>query len=189
MASFSNIGEEVSLNEINNIKVNAIFKEYREAIDLAKMVINNLSSNISQGDNSNYTLPFWIDIALLFETYTYSLLLEKNPSTKTQVSGNYGHVDFIIDDTIIDTKYKHHYRGGNFDGYDYNIDDIRQLSGYSRDKKILKKLNVIDNEPKCLIIYPNKSGDSKLSKNVFEKAEKIEQFTSFYKLGIKLPCL
>jgi hypothetical protein len=49
------------------------------------------------------------------------------------------------------------YRNKANNEYKYQIEDIRQLSGYARDEKIRTCLK-IDNTTiaKCLIIYPNK---------------------------------
>ncbi len=61
---------------------------------------------------------------------------------------------------IIDTKYKSCYAENK-----YNIDDIRQLSGYARDKGVLKIME-IDNDNEvvdCVVIYPT---DNKNKKNM-----------------------
>ena len=80
----------------------------------------------------------------------------------------------------------------------YEIDDIRQLSGYARDKGILKKLNISENEMlntvvPCLIIYPNQDSNNSNFEDFGDKliedkkTKTINEFTKFYKIGIKLP--
>ena len=54
---------------------------------------------------------------------------------------------------IIDTKYKHKYQQEQ-----YQIEDIRQLSGYARDVKVLSRLGLKTEQQQdiligCLIIY------------------------------------
>ena len=70
-----------------------------------------------------------------------------------------GKPDFLYVDgerpLILDTKYKPRYGAGTFD-----VEDIRQLAGYARDRKVLKRLGIQDAEEQdsavvpCVIIYP-----------------------------------
>jgi 5-methylcytosine-specific restriction endonuclease McrBC regulatory subunit McrC len=48
-----------------------------------------------------------------------------------QVKGYGGvKVDFLVNDMIVDTKYKPKYRNKTNNEYKYQIEDIRKLSGY-----------------------------------------------------------
>lgn len=197
ISKFENISDQISFSEIKRIKINSIYKEYVEAVELAKKILHRFGYSFKNTSiNVNKKLPpFWIDMSKLFELYTYSLLKDEfgtkiiyqlSEDGKRQTNGNYGDIDFIkVDEKIlIDTKYKDIYCKEN----KYEIENIRQLSGYARDWGVLKKLNIkSDNEViDCVIIYPNKNS-TKDFKNVDLKAIKINQFTKFYKCGIQLP--
>jgi 5-methylcytosine-specific restriction enzyme subunit McrC len=198
LSAFENISDDISYSEIKRIKVNALYKEYTEAIALAKKILHRFGYSYKQTDNTkidNELPPFWIDMSKLFELYVYSLLKKEYPKEISyQAHGKHGYVDFLKKDDklILDTKYKLIYTNDD----KYNIENIRQLSGYARDEGILKKLKIFkDKDSKeiddnvvveCIIIYPNSK-----SKESFEgrslKEEEIKQFTKFYKCGIKLP--
>ncbi|MBK6904232.1 MAG: hypothetical protein IPH04_15885 [Saprospirales bacterium] len=110
---------------------------------------------------------------------------------KFQTQGTYGQPDFIFvsenEKMIIDTKYKRKYQQEK-----YQAEDIRQLSGYARDTKILSNLGYITTEEQdkvidCLIIYPDQTASDQLASDLKEKP--INGFTRFYKMAIKLPVI
>lgn len=197
LSQFDNISDGISQSEIKRIKVNALYKEYNEAIDLAKKILQRFGYsyiNTLTGDERRLP-PFWIDMSKLFELYVYSLLREAYGSTilyqlsvdgKRQTRGHYGDIDFMkLDEKLlIDTKYKQIYA----EEKQYDIDNIRQLSGYARDWGVLRKLNITsDNEVvDCVIIYPDKNAKDNFNNRKL-KGTKVTQFTKFYKCGIKLP--
>ena len=93
---------------------------------------------------------------------------------------------------VIDTKYKKIYQNNDQRNDRYNSDDIRQIAGYARDKKILQCLDYSEDEMQnvvvdCLIIYPDQRSSEQLPK--FLKTQPIDQFIKFYKMPIKLPTL
>lgn len=197
LSAFENISENISYSETKRIKINALYKEYVEAIELAKQILRRFGYSYMNTHNTEEKNlpPFWIDMSKLFELYVYSLLKDAYGSKiiyqlsgdgKRQTRGNYGDIDFMkLDEKIlIDTKYKEIYTQ---DGK-YDIDNIRQLSGYARDWGVLKKLDITsDNEViDCIFIYPDKTANDNL-KNRDLKETSIIQFTKFYKCGIKLP--
>ena len=195
LSAFEMVSDDISYSEIKRIKVSALYKEYNEAIELAKNILKYFGYSFTNAGKKEKSFPpFWIDMSKLFELYVYSLLKDQyRKEISYQSNGNYGNVDFLkIDDKlIIDTKYKLVYKANEEKGK-YNIDDIRQLSGYARDKSVLRKLNIVDDNivVDCVIIYPdeNKSADFQERKLNEDKEEnKISQFTKFYKCGIKLP--
>ena len=134
----------------------------------------------------------------LYEVYVYSLLNRAyGKQILFQVKGYHQcSADFIkLDENlIIDTKYKPRYENGN-KGI---IDDIRQVSAYARDEKIISHLS--DAKPymgeyPCLIIYPEKQASDDLEvtrfnheESLLQKARKINGFRNFYKLGGKVAC-
>lgn len=189
LAPFELVSDEIDIERIKNFKTNAFFKEYLAGIKLAKIILKRFAYNIKNTDTKNLTPPFYINMSLLFEQYIYALLLEKNQVIYQQ-NGNYGQVDFLINDMIVDTKYKPKYRNKKQSEYEYEykIDDIRQLSGYGRDKKIRNIIKLPENQhAKCLIIYPNKDSCAELPDKLWDNATDITKFIEFKKLGVKLP--
>lgn len=137
----------------------------------------------------------------LFELYVLALLKDEYKNDIIFQFGNnqetfYGKPDFILKkkgaEIIIDTKYKMQYQANVISFNEYLIKDIRQLSGYARDNRIMYFLKGVAQEIiECLIIYPDvkylsKKENPKL--NLQEKKE-IIQFNNFYKLAIRLPIL
>ncbi|MDO4224720.1 MAG: hypothetical protein Q4C75_02385 [Bergeyella zoohelcum] len=101
-------------------------------------------------------------------------------------------MDFLISDgensLIIDTKYKLKYDSGHIH------EDIRQVSGYARLKKVREKVGFNDDKHiDCLIIYP-KIGGGETSINLKQKFDEIKkyhiaQYYKVYKLGVELPII
>lgn len=192
LPAFSMVDEKIELHELKHSRRNAFYREYDEAIRLARLILRRFGYNIKNTEAINDEVkvpPFWIDMANLFELYVLKLLKEKYGSnTLYHKKGNHGETDFLHKNLniIIDAKYKPKYQK------EYHIDDIRQLSGYARDKGVLKKLGIDVEEVRenkvidCLIIYPNQ--DEKDDICLDDKKE-IEGFIQFYKIGIKLPTL
>jgi 5-methylcytosine-specific restriction enzyme subunit McrC len=209
LSYFENISEEISYSEIKRVKVNALYKEYVEAIDLAKKILQRFGYSYKKADGKtidNELPPFWIDMSKLFELYVYSLLKEKYKHIEYQKQGTYGQPDFLdtANQLIIDTKYKEVYQKFvNFSELkeqkerDKVAKDIRQLSGYARDKGVLEKLKIFKEDNKtiddthvvdCLIIYPDdKEPDNFKNRKLIEDKNRIGGFTKFYKCGIRLP--
>ena len=127
----------------------------------------------------------------LFELYVYSNLeAAYHEQILFQVSG-YGQTkaDYIHkgEKIIIDAKYKLLYDKG------FELADIREISGYSRDIEILKYFgqDYIDSnqETKCLIIYPKVDSKVTIKSNesLWNLAEDINEYRNFRKLAIKVP--
>lgn len=195
---FELVSDEVSLNDIKHTKTNIFYKEYEEAIHLAKLILKRFGYNISntQGKTIN-TPPFWIDMSKLFELYVLGLL--KDSFGKNVLYGlkeakaKFGLPDYLItrigQECIIDAKYKLIYNDKNR----YDIDNIRQLSGYSRDTEVIAKLGKGEDDViECVVIYPIKNADSETIANFkidFTESENIEQFTKFKTLGVPVPSI
>lgn len=154
---FEDVSENIEPHEIKNLRFNKLFSEYTDSIKIAKMILRRFDYSLKEaGEEQNYIPPFWIDMSRLYEVYVYSLLEEAYPGMiKFQVKGHSkSAVDFIkVDEEIImDTKYKPQYE------YSYSglLADIREISGYARDRWITKYFkNKKDNEEiPCVIIYP-----------------------------------
>ena len=183
---FNEVSDELSIGEINHVKLNPLYKRYKLLIELAIKIIK--LKRYKDSCNENEAPPFWIDMSLLFEKYVYALLLDKikNSDILYQKKYMYGKFkpDFIIKgkyNYIADTKYKEIY---NKDGFDTN--NIYQLSGYSRVNDIIKEFSedIQNYIPECLIIYPSNNESDKID---IDKKEEIKGLVKFYKLGIRLP--
>ncbi len=176
LAPFELVSDNIEIREMKNFKNNAFFKDHAVAIKLAKMIFKRFAYNLQNTHVKNLTPPFWINMSLLFEKYVYALLLANN-----EVKYQFKHTDFLIDDIVIDSKYKTRYKNK------YVNDDIAQLARYGRNKVIRKALNLDEEIAKCLIIYPNKIGKERLDKDLWQQAEEIKAFKAFKKIAIKLP--
>jgi len=189
--------KEVFDSDFAKIKHSPFYKEYKEALNLAKMIFKRfgfaLNNNLS--NLSNKIPPYYINMPELFERYVELKLLQSNYNVK---DGNNGgqmaqwsmKPDFLLpnEKIIADAKYKFWYKNGknkkNNENSEYK-DDYMQLSLYGRDKKIRETLKIIDNnEIQLVLIYP----DFQIN-NILDLNQKIEsdKFNNIYKIGIKIP--
>ncbi len=201
--AFSDISEEVSLQEVKHFKNSGIYKDYEAGIKLAKLILKRFGYNITNTHKNKFikTPPFWIDMSKLFELYVLGLLKEAYKEEIIFQFGDnhetfYGKPDFIFKrlgvEKIIDAKYKKQYQADKVSFDEYLIKDIRQLSGYARDNRIITFLkgpnpSIIE----CLIIYPDNQYLNKNEKARFSFDAKMEimQFNNFFKLALKLPVI
>lgn len=194
--AFEFVSEEVNLHDIKHTKTNAFYKEYEEAIQLAKLILKRFGYNVSNTQEKTIkTPPFWIDMSKLFELYVLGLLKDTY-GNKVLYGGNraklnYGLPDYLItkegERCIADAKYKLIYNNEN----QYDIDNVRQLSGYARDKKAFSTLGVKENVIiDCIIIYPlneqNSNLDFKINLEIFEE---VGSFVNFKKIGVPIPVI
>lgn len=196
MPAFSQVSEEASIKDCQNLKTNPLYKEYKLAIELAKQILKRFGYNINNTSTSNITTPpFWINMSKLFELYVLGLLKDKYKGVDDIlyhfcISGN--ELDFLVNTSthkmVADAKYKLKYKSGKDQ---VNHDDIRQVSGYARLEDVYEWLEIPENEIiDCLIIYP----DGFLDKNEkeiidLEKKENIGNYVSMYKYGVRLPVI
>ncbi|WP_452226476.1 5-methylcytosine restriction system specificity protein McrC [Lacinutrix cladophorae] len=185
--AFTQVSDKIEITEIKHTKTNVFYKEYEQALYLAKLILKRFGYNISNTIKETVqSPPFWIDMTKLFELYVLGLLKDRfHNQVKFQFKHYGNELDYLLNNEdyqmVIDAKYKLKYLNGKHD------EDIRQVSGYARLKKVYDALNkkqgeVID----CLIIHPDQNGlDNLLSADLKEKD--IEHYYDVYKLGIKLP--
>ncbi|MCF6364915.1 MAG: McrC family protein [Bacteroidales bacterium] len=191
--AFVQVSEDVSFNEIKQIKSNAIYSEYKEAVKLALWILKRFGYSVNNINNKEKAKipPFWIDMSKLFELYTLGLLKDKFGN---HVNYHYTYLgnelDFLLNSNeykmVIDAKYKPAY-----DSHFKNI-DMRQVSGYARLKSVYNKLEKDHNEIiDCLIIYPNQeSGIENFNEiNLNDESNEIKEFVQMFKIGIKLPVI
>ena len=188
ISAFDLVSDDIDAIMVKKVRINPVYKEYAQALKLAKLILRRFGYSISQTTQlAKTTPPFWIDMSLLFEIYVYGKLKKEFGSViKYQQKGKYGNTDFLkLDEKIvIDTKYKLLYN----DPF-YEIENIRQISGYARDVNIRKKLNAGENELlPCCIIYPDPNSPTDFhNRSILDI--KIDQFEKFWKIGIRLPVL
>ena len=203
-AAFSEVSDDVDIRSTERLRINPLYRDYAEALKLARIILRRFhySFRETSGDGGERKVPpFWIDMPKLFELYAYSKLYDKYGNTiRFQTHGNYGYPDFLKTDEcmIIDAKYKRVYIDD--EKYNkYNIDDIRQVSGYARDTKTRKKLNISPegNEhpnppmPRCLILHPPRFGEEEitheLSCKLTEGSKPLTDFTRMYTRSLSVP--
>jgi len=192
--AFEKVDSDIDIHCVSSFNNNPFFRNYNEAIRLAKLILKRFGYNLSSIEKqSSFTVPpFWIDMSKLFELYVLGKLKEviEFKNIVFQAKGQYGYLDFLRttsgNELIIDAKYKLDYKYGK-----YNIDDIRQISGYARDKGILNRMSsyksrTLNSLVKCIIIYPDDSCEMSIdATKTFNYP--IVEFEHFYKLGIAIP--
>ena len=195
LAAFAEVDDRVELWEVRRCKRNKLYREYEEAVKLAKMILRRYDNSIDRVSAEEHAIPaFWI---ALRKAYGPKILYQANVTT--------GKPDFLYVDgerpLILDTKYKPRYGAGTFDVGDV-LDDVRQLAGYARDRKVLKKLGIQETEEHdsavvpCVIIYPEVRGvDVKFDgahspiEQVRLEVAPIGALIGFYRMGFPLPVL
>ncbi len=203
---FNHISDDIEPYQIQHLPTNKLYKDYRDAIRVAKMLLRRFDYSIAKVDDYNHsTPPFWIDMSRLYEMWVWSKLDTVYPKQiEFQVDGHCkSQVDYIKvsanEKLVMDAKYKPHYEDSNHG----ILADIREISGYARDRKILNRLDANDDEVKCVIIYPQREilrqeenddpiDDCKEAVN-FENGDLLPQcseirwFRNFYKISVPLP--
>ncbi len=192
LPAFENVSEKIELHQIKNSKFNIFYKEYEEAIHLAKLILKRFGYNINNTHETGKIQipPFWIDMSKLFELYVLGLLKDsfgKNLLYHVKVRGH--ELDFLLNTSehkiVIDSKYKPFYAKNS---QSCKKEDVRQLSGYARLTKVYEILEKPKNEIiDCLIIYPDQINGIENFKKCNFYAQEIKKFTKFYKIAIKLP--
>ena len=199
LSLFGNVSDDIEIYEVQSMGFNKLFAGYKEAVSLAKMILRKFDYSLQNTEEKeNKTLPFWIDMPRLYELYVYNYLNKNYPDqVMFQVKGYMGTVaDYILKDQgiILDAKYKPRYENG-IAGI---IPDIREMSGYARDEKILSNFDNPDvsNAP-CVILYPSSYSEmdfveeeiNHTETGFLSGAKKIRPYRNFYKMKIELPVI
>lgn len=189
LSAFHDVEVPKNVTQFQNLKVSPFFKAYKEAIDLAKVILKRFGYNIRSIESRKIKIkPFWIDMPLLFELYAYTFL-RKNYKDKVhyQYKSDYQELDFLINaedcKMVVDAKYKTKYGFGG-----KNKEDIRQLAGYARMENVYNTLHkkreeVID----CLIVYPIKNWTNVEAELDMRHKQPISNYVGFYSLGLNIP--
>lgn len=179
---------ECDADKICERKVNPFFKEYVVAIRLAKLILRKMAFNqVLHNAEMTSTPPYWIDMSKLFEMYVLSKLrdsfgerVDYHPNFRGQEPDYLLREDDKNPPFIIDAKYK------RYGEQNIETDDIRQVSGYGRMKKLREKLNVTDHSLiPCLIIYPEHESNDTIPPP--DKWSEEGRYLDVYKLALNLP--
>jgi len=190
--AFENVSSKIEVSDIKQLKSNTLFKEYNEGIRLAKMILRRFAYNISSINSTKIpTPPFWIDMPLLFELHVLSLLKDAFQSDVSYHFSTYGNeLDFILNSTdvkmVIDAKYIPSWK------WKRDHENIRQVSGYARLKKVSEELGFeSDRNIDCLIIYPDiETGFQNIDKEEFKNTlVPLKEYNGIYKLGVSIPLI
>ena len=188
----SPISDEIEPYQVQKLSTNKLFKEYKEAIRVAKMLLRRYDYSISEASKEQHsTPPFWIDMSRLYEMWVFSKLRQHAiHEIHFQEKGFYGRqvADYVIpiERLILDAKYKPDYANNNF----VDIDDIRELSGNARDESLLPNLDE-SYSPRCIILYPGDYDELKHEEETLFDSQgiKIPHYRNFYKISVKLPII
>ena len=181
---------ECDAGKICEWKINPFFKEYVVAIRIAKLILRKMAFNqVLHNADMTSTPPYWIDMSKLFEMYVLSKLRDKfgervdyHPNFRGQEPDYLLREDDKHPPFIIDAKYK------RYGEQNIETDDIRQVSGYGRMKKLREKLNVTDHSLiPCLIIYPEHDSNDTIPPS--DKWADEGRYIDVYKLGLNLPII
>ena len=189
---FSGVSELEDNRILSYRRLGKLYRDYDEPLRLARLLIRRLDFSAESGGKYLDVFPFWIDMSRLFEVYVYEQLTKAyGKSILFQVEG-YGStaVDFVKKDEklIIDTKYKPSY----IDESDTSaiIHDVRQLSGYARDKRILKAMEVEDESVlPCVIIYPDADNRDDIAGELplLKRCSPVKGFRDIWKMPVRVP--
>ena len=91
-----------------NIRFDRLNSRYRKSYEVARMILQKLVPMPEGGQERSFAFLF--DMAEVFEKFVGRLFQEIEPSTRLQVSQNFGDLqlrpDIVMDGLIVDTKYK-----------------------------------------------------------------------------------
>jgi len=189
--AFEKVSDVKHTPKLRHFKPNLMYREYRQALQLAQLILRRFGYSHTQTEQQEKVKvpPFWIDMSKLFELYAYGLLKEAYGGSVTYHWTTYGNeLDFLLhtpeEQVVIDAKYKLRYGKDEI-----NHQDMRQVSGYARLRRVYDKLGKKDDQLiDTLIIYPDiENGKSSVTQDGALSKERIEQYVKTYKLGIRLP--
>nr|MDA3941445.1 hypothetical protein [Spirochaetia bacterium] len=190
--------KEVFERDFSKTKLSSFFFDYKEALNLAKLIFNQLGYSLQtkRKEERIKIPPFYINMPELFERYveiklrkTYSVNVISGYSNTSSDKNAYLwglRPDFIIrnQNIVVDAKYKYWFANPVSDNLK---DDLQQLSLYGRIEDLKNNIGTEENnEPLILFVYPNieKKNEKEIK---IENSELIKGFTNIYKIGIEIP--
>lgn len=201
IAAFANVSTQVTLQDLHRVHVNPVFKDYKQAMPLAKMIIRHRGHLVGSSPRNGTQLvpPFIINMPILFERYVYCLLAQRYGTRLIgyQESCGDSSIDFTKKDEhlIINTKYATSW------AHHTDHDNARQLSGYARRTALRAHHLHLPNDTflcPCVAIYPNRDGITTLAHAptlwltpnttpTFAALQPVSEYQQFYKLAVRLP--
>ena len=190
LSAFTQVDDQIEVWEVKSIKHHKLFKEYDDAIKLAQMILRRYDYNITNitPAEQEYCPIFWVDMSLLYEHYVLGLLKEAyGDKIHYQKKGHTGKPDCICNEQlmVMVTKYIPRLDRNGIDTY-----IARQLSGYSRDRKLFGD-RPLSNIP-CVILYPKEGAIENPFKNrplELLLEEEDASLWNFHRIPIPLPVL
>lgn len=193
--AFQKVGDELDLREARHFKPDPLYKEYQEALKLAKLILKRYGYNITKTESRENkmveTPPFWIDMSKLFELYVLQKLKEAFPG-KREVTYHkkikWLEPDYLLKSEgykmVVDAKYKDYGKKT----HSKKVSDLRQVAGYARLNQVYDMLGVDrSNSIDCLIIYADQTCDKELVDKEKLKAVVVEGYNGIFEMPIKLP--
>ncbi len=207
IAMFEQVSAEVEIREVKQIRGHKLFTEYKEAIRLAKLILRHFDYSISKvAEEEKEVTPFVLDMSLLYEHYVLGLLYQayNRENIAYQFNGTFRELpDFLYRakefKAVPNAKYKPRLKVSDDDK-----DDVRQLSGYTRDIKVLRWLGYDTTEEvtsvgvvPCILIYPSEGDDKNVNPFMLKSLQdfcvdannKMEGWYRFYKIEVPLPTI
>ncbi len=192
VASFEKVSNVVSPQELLHIPVNPVFKEYREALPLAKMIIKKRGYCVEHdsGSNRDKFPPFIIDMRMLFERYVYALLHEAYGDTVGYQTALQRDSTYFIkpnEHLVITTHYTSDWQEN------MAKEEVWQLLGYARSRRVRRLLGVGDDNTvcTCMMIYPDTSGVTSFRScdhlRALDNRTEVEEYIAFGNVSVSLP--
>lgn len=102
LSKFDYVSDDININSIVQIRSNKLYREYAEAIRLAKVILKHFDYSLSNVEaTENKVTPFVLDMSLLYEHYVYGLLHEAyREKISYQYRGETGLPDFYTSRNI-----------------------------------------------------------------------------------------
>lgn len=193
--AFRSISSDISPQSVRTTKHDKLNRYYPQAILLAKQILKHYDNSVSSSGCEKKVPPFWIDMSRLFEVYVLGLLESHYPNAiKFQVNGSYGtRCDYLHTEEgiVLDAKYKLWYnsQADRAAHYDSLVADIREISAYARDEKLLQNFTTPQYPVSCVIIHPGNTQSFDFSQplSTLTKEHEIEGYRDFYHIAVPLP--
>lgn len=181
---------EIFESDFSKIKHSPFYKEYKDALNLAKMIFKRFGFALNSSNKQHYHKipPFYINMPELFERYVevqlrkqYVDIIDGNRDMKFEFDMR---PDFLLPSKkmILDAKYKY--------WYDKTVEDVafkddyQQLSLYARACKVRQRINLSNHEEAILLfIYPKIGGEKEIKFDFSDNGK----FRKIHRIGIQIP--
>jgi 5-methylcytosine-specific restriction enzyme subunit McrC len=194
--AFELVDELEDSGQLKHTRHHPFYGEYKEAIRVGRLLLKRFGYSVTSITTSEVVLtpPFWINMPILFEMYVCALMRAHNQGCLEAIRYKFltfgNEVDILVGSgerrIVIDTKYKLRYLKSHIH------QDIRQVAGYARLKKVRRELGIpdsVDTTVDCLIIYPDmENGVEDLSIDaIWAAKQEVSPYHRVWKLGVKIP--